>query len=494
MLRYFRGNSEDMKELKLISVLKTFSKDEIKEFEKFIISPFHNKGRNFKPLFGYLKKLHPDYPPAKLSAEKIFTKLYPGKVYDKSRSSLSIRVLFSQLTQMAEEFLVHNEISGDEYERTKIAAGIFEKRHLYENCEKNILRCTQELVERGIQSNYPDEMTELNSINFLNKINQNKQHSVTEIFKFNPLYLVSVLFREMRPLLNNKVNFGTNDDIPSLIFKDIIYSFDPDKFREICTDDSSGIKQNCLLDYYLCRLRFEENYEIYKLVYEEYVKSFSMLSHYFKWSFFTAIFNLGYIKAHSVDYEKYGKILLELSSITLEGNIFSLDEDRYLYAAAYEMIFNIYFGFVDGIKLAEFKEMHLEKVKKDQRKYINRYSDAFIDFKNGEYESALKNISGLKPEAIIQKNILYRLKICCLIEAGYYDSAWDTIDSYARFLSGNSQVSRIIRKYGSVFLSGIKVILRKAEKDDQINLQQLINAANDNRNSHFGWWFRVKAQ
>lgn len=481
-----------MKELKLVSILKTFSKDEIKEFEKFILSPFHNNGRNFIPVYRYLKKLHPEYPPEKLLAEKIYKKLYPGKKYDERKSSMTIRVLFSQLRLLAEKFMVHFEISCNEYESTKIAAAIFEKRHLYDYCEKNILKCRNELVINGIQSNYPDEMTELNSVYFLNNLNLDKQLSGPEVFKYNPLYQISILFREMRPLLNNKVNFGEKDDIPSLIFKDFIYGFDISKFKEICADDGSGIKQNCILDYYLCRLRYEENYETYELISGEFIKGFSSLSHYFKWSFFTAIFNLGYIKAHSADYKKYGDILLKLSELTLDSDVYSFDKAGYLYATAYEMIFNIHFGFNNSSKLAEFKRKHLLKVKKDQRKYTGLYSDAFIDFKNGEYERALKNISGLKPEAIIQKNILYRLKICCLIDAGYYDSASDTIEAYARFLSGNNRVSRVIKKYGSNFLSGIRAVLRNEEKDSPKNLNELINAARDNRNSHFAWWFNKK--
>ncbi len=79
-----------------------------------------------------------------------------------------------------------------------------------------------------------------------------------------------------------------------------------------------------------------------------------------------------------------------------------------------------------------------------------------------------------------------------MIDAGYYDSASDTIESYARFLSGNSRVSRVIRKYGSNFLSGIRAVLRNEEKDSPKNINELTNAAVDNRNSHFGWWFKNK--
>ncbi|MBL8017661.1 MAG: hypothetical protein JNK43_10345, partial [Ignavibacteria bacterium] len=119
--------------------------------------------------------------------------------------------------------------------------------------------------------------------------------------------------------------------------------------------------------------------------------------------------------------------------------------------------------------------------------------DAFISFRKGDHENALKHISGLKPEAVVQKNILYRLKICCLIEAGYFDSASDPIDTYQRFLNGNSQVSSVIRKYGTDFLNGIRIVLESTEYPGKTDAGELTKAADMNRNSHFAWWFREKS-
>lgn len=94
-----------MKDPKLIAILKTFTPEEMKSFEKFIISPYHNKGRNFKPLLTMLKKLHPEYPPEKLTGEKIYRKIYPKNKYDEIGSPKVIKVLISQLTQIALTYL-----------------------------------------------------------------------------------------------------------------------------------------------------------------------------------------------------------------------------------------------------------------------------------------------------------------------------------------------------------------------------------------------------
>jgi len=46
--------------LKLIQLLSSFTKEEFKEFEKFILSPYFNSSRNLHPLYLALKKYYPN--------------------------------------------------------------------------------------------------------------------------------------------------------------------------------------------------------------------------------------------------------------------------------------------------------------------------------------------------------------------------------------------------------------------------------------------------
>ncbi len=96
-----------MKKSKLITLFSIFTKEEMKSFEKFIVSPYFNNERNFKPLYKILKSYYPEFDNPNLTEEKIFKKLYPGKTYNK-KSAVSLRVIESQMANMAEKFLVYN--------------------------------------------------------------------------------------------------------------------------------------------------------------------------------------------------------------------------------------------------------------------------------------------------------------------------------------------------------------------------------------------------
>jgi hypothetical protein len=68
-----------MREPHLVQMMKSFTKDELKDFEKFIASPYFNKGRNLTPYLKILIKILPGYSGQKHNQE-FFRKLYPGNL------------------------------------------------------------------------------------------------------------------------------------------------------------------------------------------------------------------------------------------------------------------------------------------------------------------------------------------------------------------------------------------------------------------------------
>jgi hypothetical protein len=84
-----------------IDILKTFSNGEIKEFEVFINSPFHNKNSKVISFFKLLKPYHPTYDSKKLNKEDLFKKLSGETGFKESY----IRNLFSDLNILLENYL-----------------------------------------------------------------------------------------------------------------------------------------------------------------------------------------------------------------------------------------------------------------------------------------------------------------------------------------------------------------------------------------------------
>jgi len=103
--------TDSLSKSNLIQLLKTFSKNEIKEFDKFIRSPFFNNRNEVTKYFTMLKKYYPLFNHQDFSKGKIHTKLYPGKKYKDN----DMRRLSSGLFKLSEDFLALSNFNRYEY-------------------------------------------------------------------------------------------------------------------------------------------------------------------------------------------------------------------------------------------------------------------------------------------------------------------------------------------------------------------------------------------
>jgi hypothetical protein len=88
-----------MRNSRLISLLSVFSTEEIRYLGRFIRSPYYNTGKKYiEGFFSELSKYHPKY---KVSEEKLFGNVYPGKQYN----DVVMRKLLSETLHLTLEFL-----------------------------------------------------------------------------------------------------------------------------------------------------------------------------------------------------------------------------------------------------------------------------------------------------------------------------------------------------------------------------------------------------
>jgi tetratricopeptide (TPR) repeat protein len=115
---------------KLISLLKTFSAKELREFGDFVNSPFFNKNEEFTAFYAFLRKLAPDFPEKKIKREYVFSQLYPGMAYDDKK----MNYLMSFVLKLAEQYLGYSGFTKNE---------VLEKYHVLGEC-----------VSRGLDKHY----------------------------------------------------------------------------------------------------------------------------------------------------------------------------------------------------------------------------------------------------------------------------------------------------------------------------------------------------
>ncbi len=95
---------------KIIGILKTFTKREISDFERFVRSPFHNRMQKCVELISILKDFYPDFDHFGLEKERIFKRLYP----DKKKFDSGLSVITSHLMELLKEYLIVRRLDKNE--------------------------------------------------------------------------------------------------------------------------------------------------------------------------------------------------------------------------------------------------------------------------------------------------------------------------------------------------------------------------------------------
>lgn len=127
----------------LISVLKTFSKKELRDLQKWLESPFHNQRADVLLLLEYL--CTNDYLENEryLKKEKIYSKIFKGEPFDDAKLRQTIHFLLRGV----EEFLVYQQLEKDVLQTQITLAGIYRDRKLDKAFKKSI-RVVEDLQEK----------------------------------------------------------------------------------------------------------------------------------------------------------------------------------------------------------------------------------------------------------------------------------------------------------------------------------------------------------
>lgn len=477
----------------LINILKTLSDDEWKEFEKFVQSPFFNKGRKYLPLMNILKKFRPDFNPDDLTKKGIYGKLYPGKQYKES----VMKSMLSRLNDIAEEYLFQLSISKNEIMlRERFLLKELSSRGLKVRAEK-IIKEADRFIENK-KSGILDYVSEKDYINEImnHSYNFNERNKQTEyVFKYQ-------LFNIYAFLTEFLITEGTvqaqkifwSKDFNEEIFK-LFDSFDFEKIMKyIKKIDSDKFKM--LNIFYLLRMSFKypaEDKYYYELK-KELFDNIEKIDLDFKKFFFNALTVICTTKSVA------GKEEFRREAFNLRKKIY--DEKLNIFSDKYYLKNGDFrTAFVEALNLneskwaEEFSEKFNGKLQPEFREDIRNYCKASLHYLNNNFSDALKYAVRVNIN-----QITYKLDMKNLISKIYYDTEStenliSLLNTYYQlinnskpqnkdFLTRNLNFVKYLRRLLNLRLNGsdeadIRVLYDKVKKDNVTSkswlLQKIMN-------------------
>lgn len=129
----------------LIVVLRTFSKKELRELQKWLESPIHNQRDDVLSLLHYLTSNDTLDREKQLRKEKIYEKIFPKEVFDDAK----LRQTMHFLLRAVEDFLVYQAFQENPTFNKVLLASVYRKRKLEKPFQK-IIRTAEEVQQEAL--------------------------------------------------------------------------------------------------------------------------------------------------------------------------------------------------------------------------------------------------------------------------------------------------------------------------------------------------------
>lgn len=420
---------KDIRQGNLIRLLKTFTKSDMREFEKFVLSPYHNNRSDVTRFFYEIKQYHPGFERKDFSKQVIFTKLYQGSEYKDD----VLRRLQSNLFKLGESYIAHRAFAAGKFEfDIHVLNYYFEKfiDNLYSKQHKNITDFVEKQKNRS--SEYYRRIYVIEEMNrsFTAKNdptlkNQNLQKEMDSLMAYTLINLLRINSLAVSGInqFNKRYNLKYLDSLLSIA-------------------EQSGFMDSKAVEIYWLAIKLDtasrENETFYRLktMLEKYsivlepdekVRIYNCLLSY--------CFDKKVIPGKDLDKEEF-----ELISQMLDSGLLVVDNTIYPEWFMY--------AFLSAVRVGEtgYAEEMIEKYGKmipaDERSNILNHAGAELALVRKDYQKALKLLAVPKYSSINEKLRANHMYIKIYYETGDSEQFFYQVNSFNQLIRNITSLSR----------------------------------------------------
>ena len=447
--------------VKALRIITSLNRDELNSFEKFVQSPFFNKSKDVVKLFNSVKKYHPDFENPKLSFEKIYAKLYPGKKYTEG----TIRNLFSELGNLAEKFLAHVNYENS-FEYGQSILNETNARSLDKEFEKNYKKYYErnEIKEDALyRKNLNKCLLESEMWRYTQRLNiefsKSARNSIYEsltVFFLNEFFLA-------QSYQVNVTNWYKGQEEYNIV--DTFFEFtDVDAIITRMKKNKSAYYEDIKLPYYLALAaqnkdgKFYENFEIAYKIFNEQIDGMTKQTQVRLYIMIINIINM-YIKASD---RNLSKIKFILNKEMIEKEI-ALDEHGKLpaFLFSHTILNAIAASEIEWGK--DFLENKIDTIDDDAKSkadIYNYYKAKFLSL-DKKYIESNEVLLKISKEDNTFKSDAKVLRLINYYELGHIEAAFSHAEAFKQLLIRNDEAYIGRKELSSNFIKFYLLLLRK---------------------------------
>jgi hypothetical protein len=453
--------------MKLIKLLKTFSREEIILLRKYLKSPSTKSERNIVELYNYLVKFYPGFDSPKLNREEVYRKLFKGKTFNDRK----LDNLYTALTKSAKDFLAHRIHSDDELERLlNLSQGYFNKS-LYD--ESNI---TNKIIEQKLNSpvypsrNYVSKLKRLSNLHYSFYTKSYNFENISKGIKnLSEAAVLQFIFDYMNIAVEMKITFDNyGKKAENQFIKNVFDNINIEDWLKMFEGSNFVSKLYLDLHYYKFRtIVEEENDEHYFRLKDLLLVNLPALDRFDRWCFFLHLANYA-MKKEDNNFEKFRDESLSIFKSMLESDSYSPSEDQYIDTSIFRSI--ILCCNNEAEWLHYFIDKYSDRLHPAQRDSLKNYAYAHLHSLKNEFEKSLEYASRIKDEYFFFKTDVDLMLLKDYYELGYIDRAFYALDAFKQFINKNKNIFDDFKVMFVNFLKYFEALLRAKSGDGKIDL------------------------
>lgn len=416
----------------LIEALKSFSRQEMKEFGEFVNSPFFNKNESVKKLYGYLKKYHPEYSQDKTEKETVYKKIFHGAEYNDG----FMRTVMFKLGSLTEEFIAYKGFARNNVRRGITLLDELNERKLEKNFNKNF-RETLKLHEKNPYKDvfyFKDAHDLLHTRSIYVNWTRFKNKNLNDYYSYNEkkiehyiLYAILRIFSYYTLAYHKKIIEGFSAGDTRFL----------DSVMKYLQHNKEQIEKNkvVFMGYHVIKLLRDNDDKSQKILLRFLQKEEKHIDYYLRYNLYSILQTYYQEKSYTAD-GNTAKSSFELFKISIAQGLCKAPEDKYFDDITF--INTVWAGAaVKEFKwLEEFIETNSGFLAPENRNTTIAISNSKIFFEKGEFGKSLNCISSLKSIRHLQHKITARAQILLLYyELEMWEQAESFADSHRHFLS-----------------------------------------------------------
>jgi hypothetical protein len=457
-----------MKNSKIASIVKSFSKEDFISFEKFMKSPFFPSRRDITGYYKLLKKYHNEF---NISKEDFFKELFPGLKYNERK----MKNLTQQMVKLAEDYLVFSSLKKNERMKSKILATEYITRQNDRMFERTIKGIETKNINRQFDSgeaySFEQEVLLMKTENY--NMKDDYPGAIKSKMGHTDYLTASFIIKYLRALCDRDAAISYNIEYETPLIKAVFENTDFEKI--ISSPELNLTQQGIILNVYyraykaVIEYTDKENYYTFKKLLYDNITLFTESERFLLFNDLTSCC----WNNRSIGNHEFGKEQMMVYKDMMRMGAWRAESSGYLTIVLYRNIIFMALILREYGCLEGFIKEHSSKMNPEFRENMENFAWAHLYFETGQLEDALKHSSKVKYDFFVFKLDIKHLLLKIYYELNLFDHAYSLSDTYKHFLKETKEISDTHKVWHDGFIAIYMKMLRIKSMEEFSEIENL---------------------